>query len=78
MTGTSIEDMEKVGDDLLVSSFITNSLGMAEAGPLYMARVVRVRRGNVGNSRIQSDLVECDYMRERARTPYLYATVSDL
>lgn len=43
MTGTSIEDIEKVGDDLLVSSFITNSLAMAEAGPLYMASVVRIR-----------------------------------
>lgn len=52
MTGTSIEDMEKVGDDLLVlSSFITNSLGMAEAGSLYMASVVRVRlRGTLGRT----------------------------
>jgi hypothetical protein len=40
MTGTSIEDMEKVGDDLLVSSFITNSLGMDPS-------VVRVAAGRV-------------------------------
>jgi hypothetical protein len=43
MTGTSNEDM--VGDDLLVSSLITNSPGMAEAGALYMSQCGQGKRG---------------------------------
>lgn len=47
MTGTSPEDrLDGAGDDLLVSSFITNSSGIAKAwSPIYMAALVRVRKG---------------------------------
>ncbi len=45
MTGTSPEDrLDGAGDDLSVSSFITNSSGIAKAwSPIYKA--VRVRKG---------------------------------
>ena len=43
MTGTSPDG---AGDDLLVSSFITNSSGIAEAwSPIYKATLVRDKKG---------------------------------